>query len=74
MVLAKCSFPTASDLPNVRAMKRHLVLVAAMISGSVGLAQAAPRATYRWTDPSAVGKAWQAPNPEVVSHVIFMNR
>jgi uncharacterized protein (TIGR03382 family) len=55
-------------------MKRHFVLAAVMIVGTVGWAQAAPRATYRWIDPADRGKLWQPPNAATVSHVIFMNK
>jgi hypothetical protein len=48
--------------------------LAVLASGAGHLASAdAPRATYRWTDPSRVGATWQAPAPANVSHVIYMN-
>ncbi len=54
-------------------MKRHFALSAIMIVGTVGLAEAAPRATYRFTDPTLVGATWAAPAPDAVSHVIYLN-
>ncbi len=53
-------------------MKRHF-LSAVMVLGSVGAVHAAPRAGYRFTDPSLVGSKWVAVTPSSVSHVIFLN-
>lgn len=53
-------------------MKRAALTVFALgILGSV--ASAAPRATYRWTDPSRIGATFQAPPPDNVSHIIFLD-
>ncbi len=56
-------------------MKRHLVMTAALAMGMAGhTARAdAPRATYRWTDPSRIGAQWMAPPASNVSHVIYLN-
>jgi uncharacterized protein (TIGR03382 family) len=55
-------------------MKRHLVVATLLTLGMVsGLAHAAPRATYRWTDASRVGAKWEPPQAATVSHVIYLN-
>ncbi|HEX5059432.1 MAG TPA: Ig-like domain-containing protein [Kofleriaceae bacterium] len=55
-------------------MKRTLALSAALALGMAGSsAVAAPRATYKWTDPSLQGTEYKAPNAAAVSHVIYLN-
>jgi len=55
-------------------MKRQLVVSMLLgLSLSATVAQAAPRGTYRWTDPSLEGKPWTAPAPSDVSHIIYLN-
>jgi uncharacterized protein (TIGR03382 family) len=55
-------------------MFRHSLMWAVLAVGTAGTAAAdAPRATYRWTDPSLMGSKWSAPAPANVSHIIFMN-
>ena len=55
-------------------MKRNLVVAMSLVMGMTGtFAHAAPRATYRWTDPTNVGAAWEAPTAANVSHTIYLN-
>lgn len=55
-------------------MKRYLAFSAALATGMVSSAAlAAPRATYKWTDESLIGREWVAPPKEAVSNVIYLN-
>jgi hypothetical protein len=55
-------------------MIRHTMIGAVLALGMAGNARAeAPRATYRWTDPSRLGATWTAPAPANVSHIIYLN-
>jgi MYXO-CTERM domain-containing protein len=55
-------------------MKRFLAFSAALTMGMVSsVALAAPRGSYKWTDPSRIQAEWVAPNPAAVSHVIYLN-
>ncbi len=55
-------------------MNCSLVVSALLAMGMAGgVAHAAPRATYRWTDAAKYHSPWVAPSAANVSHVIYMN-
>ena len=54
-------------------MKRLLAVAVVLCSGLVTSADADPRATYRWLDPTMQGAPWAPPTASTVSHVIYMN-
>jgi hypothetical protein len=54
-------------------MKRTLAFSAALAMGMVSTASAAPRGSYKWTDPSRLNADWVKPPAAAVSHTIYLN-
>ncbi len=56
-------------------MNRTFALAAAALTAGLvaNVADAAPRASYKWTDEALIGSEWVAPPTAAVSNVVYLN-